>query len=31
MHEIERTDRFTLVGGDARLGKLTLFDAAGPT
>lgn len=30
MHEIERTDRFTLVGGDARLGKLTLFDAAGP-
>ena len=29
MHEIERTDRFTLVGGDARLGKLTLFDAAG--
>jgi catechol 2,3-dioxygenase-like lactoylglutathione lyase family enzyme len=30
MHEIERTDRFTLVGGDARLGKLTLFDAEGP-
>ena len=30
MHEIERTDRFTLVGGDARLGKLTLFEAAGP-
>ena len=30
MHEIERTDRFTLVGGDARLGKLTLFDATGP-
>ena len=30
MHEIERTDRFTLVGGDARRGKLTLFDAEGP-
>lgn len=30
MHEIERTERFTLVGGDARKGKLTLFDAAGP-
>jgi catechol 2,3-dioxygenase-like lactoylglutathione lyase family enzyme len=30
MHEIERTDRFTLVGADARLGKLTLFDAQGP-
>jgi len=30
MHEIERTDRFTLVGGDARRGKLTLFDADGP-
>ena len=30
MHEIERTDRFTLVGADARLGKLTLFDAEGP-
>ena len=30
MHEIERTDRFTLVGGDAREGKLTLFDADGP-
>src|SRR2546423_3596880 len=30
MHEIERTDRFTLVGADARLGKLTLFDADGP-
>ena len=29
MHEIERTDRFTLVGGDARRGKLTLFDAEG--
>lgn len=30
MHEIERTDDFTLVGADARLGKLTLFDAEGP-
>ena len=30
MHEIERTDRFTLVGGNARRGKLTLFDADGP-
>jgi catechol 2,3-dioxygenase-like lactoylglutathione lyase family enzyme len=30
MHEIERTDRFTLVGADARRGKLTLFDADGP-
>src|SRR4051812_7547944 len=30
MHEIERTDAFTLVGADARLGKLTLFDAEGP-
>src|SRR5439155_26867669 len=30
MHEIERTDTFTLVGADARLGKLTLFDAEGP-
>ena len=30
MHEIERTDDFTLVGGDARRGKLTLFDADGP-
>src|SRR2546423_2829399 len=30
MHEIERTDRFTLLGADARLGKLTLFDADGP-
>jgi catechol 2,3-dioxygenase-like lactoylglutathione lyase family enzyme len=30
MHEIERTDRFTLVGHDARRGKLTLFDADGP-
>src|ERR687885_894585 len=30
MHEIERTERFTLVGADARRGKLTLFDAEGP-
>jgi catechol 2,3-dioxygenase-like lactoylglutathione lyase family enzyme len=30
MHEIERTDAFTLVGSDARRGKLTLFAAAGP-
>ena len=29
MHEIERTDEFTLVGGDARRGKLTLFAAEG--
>ena len=27
MHVIERTDRFTLVGADARRGKLTLFEA----
>jgi catechol 2,3-dioxygenase-like lactoylglutathione lyase family enzyme len=30
MHVIERTDDFTLVGADARRGKLTLFDAEGP-
>ncbi|MBD0330178.1 MAG: VOC family protein [Thermoleophilia bacterium] len=30
MHLIERTDRFTLVGRDARRGKLTLFAADGP-
>ena len=30
MHVIDRTDTFTLVGADARLGKLTLFDAEGP-
>jgi catechol 2,3-dioxygenase-like lactoylglutathione lyase family enzyme len=30
MHVIEHTDRFTLVGSDARRGKLTLFDADGP-
>jgi catechol 2,3-dioxygenase-like lactoylglutathione lyase family enzyme len=29
-HEIERTDAFTLVGGDAKQGKLTLFEADGP-
>jgi catechol 2,3-dioxygenase-like lactoylglutathione lyase family enzyme len=30
MHIIERTDAFTLVGSDARKGKLTLFEAEGP-
>jgi catechol 2,3-dioxygenase-like lactoylglutathione lyase family enzyme len=30
MHVIDRTDAFTLVGADARLGKLTLFEAEGP-
>jgi catechol 2,3-dioxygenase-like lactoylglutathione lyase family enzyme len=30
MHLIEETDSFTLVGIDAKLGKLTLFDAGGP-
>ena len=30
MHVIEHTDRFTLVGSDARRGKLTLFEAEGP-
>jgi hypothetical protein len=30
VHVIERTDRFTLVGHDARRGKLTLFSAEGP-
>src|SRR3954469_8374622 len=30
MHVIERTDKFTLVGADAKKGKLTLFEAAGP-
>ena len=30
MHVIEHTDRFTLVGADARRGKLTLFAAEGP-
>jgi catechol 2,3-dioxygenase-like lactoylglutathione lyase family enzyme len=30
MHVIERTEHFTLVGSDARRGKLTLFAAEGP-
>src|SRR5215216_7737874 len=30
MHVIEETDAFTLVGVDAKLGKLTLFAAEGP-
>jgi catechol 2,3-dioxygenase-like lactoylglutathione lyase family enzyme len=30
MHVIERTDAFTLVGFDARRGKVTLFEADGP-
>jgi catechol 2,3-dioxygenase-like lactoylglutathione lyase family enzyme len=30
MHVIDRTDTFTLVGADAKKGKLTLFDAEGP-
>jgi catechol 2,3-dioxygenase-like lactoylglutathione lyase family enzyme len=30
MHVIDRTERFTLVGADARRGKLTLFEAPGP-
>ena len=30
MHIIDRTEAFTLVGSDARRGKLTLFDAEGP-
>ena len=30
MHVIDRTERFTLVGSNARRGKLTLFDAEGP-
>ena len=30
MHVIDRTDAFTLVGSNARRGKLTLFDADGP-
>ncbi|HEX2045748.1 MAG TPA: VOC family protein [Gaiellaceae bacterium] len=29
MHVIDRTDNFTLVGADARRGKLTLFEADG--
>jgi catechol 2,3-dioxygenase-like lactoylglutathione lyase family enzyme len=30
VHQIERTADFTLLGADARRGKLTLFDAPGP-
>jgi catechol 2,3-dioxygenase-like lactoylglutathione lyase family enzyme len=30
MHVIERTERFTLIGSDARRGKLTLFAEEGP-
>jgi catechol 2,3-dioxygenase-like lactoylglutathione lyase family enzyme len=30
MHVVDRTDAFTLVGSDARRGKLTLFGADGP-
>src|ERR671914_2866032 len=30
MHVIDRTDAFTLVGADARLGKVALFEAEGP-
>ena len=30
LREIERTDSFTLLGADARRGKLTFFDAEGP-
>jgi len=30
MHVVDRTDDFTLVGSDARRGKLTLFVAEGP-
>jgi catechol 2,3-dioxygenase-like lactoylglutathione lyase family enzyme len=30
MHVIDQTETFTLVGSDARRGKLTLFDADGP-
>jgi catechol 2,3-dioxygenase-like lactoylglutathione lyase family enzyme len=30
MHVIDRTDRFTLIGSNARHGKLTLFSAEGP-
>jgi catechol 2,3-dioxygenase-like lactoylglutathione lyase family enzyme len=30
MHVIDRTDTFTLVGSNARRGKLTLFDAEAP-
>lgn len=30
MHVIDQTERFTLLGSDARRGKITLFDAEGP-
>src|SRR6185437_11764923 len=30
MHVIDRTETFTLVGSNARRGKLTFFDADGP-
>jgi hypothetical protein len=30
VHEIDRADDFTLIGADAREGKITLFDAEGP-
>src|SRR5437763_17130345 len=30
MHVVDRTDALTLVGSNARRGKLTLFDAEGP-
>ncbi|MGI8607515.1 MAG: VOC family protein, partial [Gaiellaceae bacterium] len=30
MHVIDRTEKFTLIGSDARRGKLTLFAAEGP-
>ena len=30
MHVVDRTEKFTLVGSDARRGKLTLFAAKGP-
>ena len=30
MHVIDRTDKFTLVGADAKKGKITLFEADGP-
>src|SRR4051794_21179404 len=30
MHIIDRQDKFTLVGTEAKHGKLTLFDAEGP-
>ena len=30
MHVIDRTEKFTLLGSNARRGKITLFDAPGP-